>query len=55
MKMLSDFRLPAPGLAKLEGADHGFSVPKSSGRTRYDVWDDAVASLLAWADERFDA
>ena len=39
----------------LEGADHGFSVPKSSGRTRYDVWDDAVASLLAWTDERFDA
>ena len=47
--------VPDAQIHLLEGADHGFSVPKSSGRPRYDVWDDAVASLLAWADERFDA
>ena len=32
----------------LNGADHGFAVPKSSGRTREDVWAEAVATLLDW-------
>ncbi len=32
----------------LEGADHGFSVLKSSGRTRQDVWDDATEALLTF-------
>jgi predicted alpha/beta-hydrolase family hydrolase len=32
----------------LNGADHGFAVPKSSGRTRDDVWAEAVAALLDW-------
>jgi hypothetical protein len=32
----------------LNGADHGFAVPKSSGRTRDDVWAEAVAALLGW-------
>ncbi len=31
----------------LEGADHGFSVLKSSGRTREDVWREATTALLA--------
>ena len=32
----------------LNGADHGFAVPKSSGRRRDDVWAEAVAALLDW-------
>ena len=32
----------------LNGADHGFAVLKSSGRTRADVWAEAVDSLLSW-------
>jgi uncharacterized protein len=32
----------------LDGADHGFSVPKSSGRTREDVWDEAVGAMASW-------
>jgi predicted alpha/beta-hydrolase family hydrolase len=32
----------------LDGADHGFAVPKSSGRTRDDVWAEAVAAFTAW-------
>ena len=30
----------------LEGADHGFSVLKSSGRVRADVWEEAGVALL---------
>lgn len=32
----------------LDGADHGFSVPKSSGRTRTDVWLEAAGALRDW-------
>ena len=32
----------------LEGADHGFAVPRSSGRTRDDVWAEAGEAFLAW-------
>jgi len=32
----------------LEGADHGFAVRKTSGRTREDVWGEALAALTAW-------
>ena len=32
----------------LEGADHGFAVLKSSGRTREDVWQEACEALLAF-------
>jgi uncharacterized protein len=32
----------------LDGADHGFAVLKSSGRTRHDVWMEAVAVLRDW-------
>jgi uncharacterized protein len=32
----------------LDRADHGFSLPKSSGRTREDVWAEAVAVLVEW-------
>jgi predicted alpha/beta-hydrolase family hydrolase len=34
----------------LDGADHGFSVLKASGRTRTDVWAEATAALLAFID-----
>lgn len=32
----------------LEGADHGFAVKKSSGRTREDVWAEAVEVFVGW-------
>lgn len=32
----------------LDGTGHGFAVPKSSGRTREDVWAEAVDAFAAW-------
>jgi hypothetical protein len=32
----------------LDGADHGFSVKKSTGRTREDVWAEAVTAFTDW-------
>ena len=32
----------------LDGADHGFSVKKSTGRTKDDVYEEAVGMLVAW-------
>ena len=32
----------------LEGADHGFKVAKSSGRTREDVWNEAMSAMQVW-------
>ena len=32
----------------LEGADHGFATPKTSGRIRNEVWDEAIHALLDW-------
>lgn len=32
----------------LEAADHGFAVPKASGRTRQDVWAEAVGAMVRW-------
>jgi predicted alpha/beta-hydrolase family hydrolase len=32
----------------LDGADHGFAVLKSSGRTQRDVWVDAAGALTGW-------
>jgi len=34
----------------VEGADHSFVVPKSSGRTRSDVFDELARVAHAWAD-----
>ena len=39
----------------LDGADHGFAVLKRSGRTKKEVFAEAVDVLLAWAAERIDA
>ncbi len=36
----------------LEGADHGFNVPKSSGRSREEVFAEAAAALLDWLRDR---
>ena len=36
----------------LLGADHGFATLKSSGRTREDVWREAVDAMLAWLQGR---
>jgi predicted alpha/beta-hydrolase family hydrolase len=38
--------VPGARLHLLEGADHGFSVPKSSGRKREDVWTEACDALI---------
>lgn len=38
-------------LAKLhliDGADHGFAVPKRTGRTKADVYAEAAAALVSW-------
>ena len=34
----------------LNGADHGFATLKSSGRTREDVWREAIDAMTAWLD-----
>ena len=39
-------RAPRSTVYLLDGADHGFAVLKSSGRTREDVWSEAVEALL---------
>ena len=42
--------IPGSWLKLLEGADHGFSTLKSSGRSREDVWAEAVDSLLEFVE-----
>jgi len=37
-----------PTLHLLEASDHGFGVPKASGRTREDVWLEAADAVSAW-------
>jgi predicted alpha/beta-hydrolase family hydrolase len=34
----------------MEGADHGFAVKKSTGRTKQDVYDEALSALLKFLD-----
>ena len=41
-------RVPHATLHLLDGADHGFSTLKASGRTRRDVWQEACDALLAF-------
>lgn len=36
----------------LDGADHGFAVLKRSGRTKDEIYDEAIAELLAFVQER---
>jgi predicted alpha/beta-hydrolase family hydrolase len=35
----------------LEGADHGFNIPRVSGRTREDVWAEVVAAMREWLQD----
>jgi len=41
-------KIPGSTVRFLEGADHGFAVLKSRGRTREDVWQEATDHLLGW-------
>jgi uncharacterized protein len=43
--------MPRASVHFLEGADHGFNVRKSSGRTRHDVWQEASEALLVLLGE----
>jgi predicted alpha/beta-hydrolase family hydrolase len=36
----------------IEGANHGFHVPKSSGRTDAEVMDDLADTISMWIDEQ---
>ena len=40
--------MPRATVHLLDGADHGFAIPKASGRTRQDVWAEATEALLDW-------
>jgi predicted alpha/beta-hydrolase family hydrolase len=39
--------VPGASVHLLEGAGHGFAVPKASGRTREDVREEEVSALLS--------
>ena len=41
-------KVPDSKVHLLEGADHGFSVLKSSERTREEVWEEAVGAFVDW-------
>ena len=41
-------KVPNAKLHLLDGADHSFAVLKSSGRTRQEVWDEALDVFLDW-------
>ena len=40
--------VPRATVHLLEGADHGFAVRKASGRTREEVWAEAVEAMWEW-------
>ena len=42
---------PKPDLHLVEGADHGFHVPKSSGRTDEDVLDELCDTFVGWLEK----
>ncbi|MBM4182973.1 MAG: alpha/beta hydrolase [Gemmatimonadetes bacterium] len=42
--------MPAPALHVVDDADHGFHVPKRSGRTDDQVLDELCATFAAWAE-----
>ena len=43
---------PQPSLHVVEEADHGFHVPKRTGRSDDDVLDELCATFAAWSEER---
>ncbi len=44
-------RLPRSEVAVIEGGDHSFKVPKSTGRTTSEAWDEVVARAAGWIDQ----
>jgi hypothetical protein len=40
--------VPHSALHLLEGADHGFAVRKASGRSRDELWQEAVDAMWEW-------
>ena len=51
LRPLLDSVRPAPTLHVVDDADHGFHVPKRSGRTDEEVLDEMCDTFAAWADE----
>ena len=49
---LAASKVPNAHVHLLDHADHGFGVPKSSGRTKQDVWDEAMGSFVDWLPKR---
>lgn len=43
-------KMPRSQVHILDGADHSFMVLKSSGRTREDVWDEVLRTMLGWLE-----
>ncbi len=43
-------KVPNATVHELEGADHGFTVLNTSGRTREDVWNEAADVMLEWLE-----
>lgn len=39
-------------LHPIEGGDHSFKVPKRSGRTETEIWEEIVHVITRWIDER---
>lgn len=43
--------LPQPSVHMLEAANHGFAAPKSSGRTRQDIWDETISAIARFVNQ----
>jgi predicted alpha/beta-hydrolase family hydrolase len=41
-------KVPNAAVHLMEAADHGFNAPKSSGRTRPDIWGEAANVAATW-------
>ena len=46
-------KVPRATVGLLDGADHGFAVLKSSGRTQEDVWGEAGRAMVSWLHNQF--
>ena len=44
--------VPEATVGLLDGADHGFAVLKSSGRTQEDVWSEACGIMVSWLNKQ---
>ena len=45
--------VPKATVELLDGADHGFAVLKSSGKTQEDVWSEAARFMVSWLQNQF--